>query len=256
MAPILVSLRLPDLLHFTTPSFIQLFRLCQLLIEYLLNVQNYLLDEQRSKEDELVQVLQKMIALKEKQKKREAGYVHKVSVLKKQLKYATEAIEVYEKYNGVVPRSRMRQDRERSKGRIHSEEEKEEERKHRGTSTKKGGKDKFPCTECSAVFKTGLYLQSHYKRRHPGKVPLDGEEEKEQEHVEHEQKRKVVSEKDDVPRKKEATAGTPQDQCYTRLSSVLRWPIDCPDDAHSSFGFFVSVLQPSPSRTWRSGSAT
>jgi len=38
----------------TDANFLQLFRLCQLLLEYLLNVQNYLLAGQTKKDQELL----------------------------------------------------------------------------------------------------------------------------------------------------------------------------------------------------------
>lgn len=48
-----------DAVYFSEGNFIQLFRICQLTIEYLLNVQNYLLESEQRKE----QQLQKQIEL-------------------------------------------------------------------------------------------------------------------------------------------------------------------------------------------------
>jgi hypothetical protein len=52
---ILSCIQLPDtdLAHFSPPNFLMLFRLCQLTIEYLLGVQNYLLNVVKHKDGEV-----------------------------------------------------------------------------------------------------------------------------------------------------------------------------------------------------------
>lgn len=124
-----------DLRHFTDANFIQLFRMCQLIIEYLLNVQNYLVGvsgQRNSQVEKFLLELQKHKAINQKKDERIKLLKHEVKSLKRELR-------AYE----------------RTAGRKATIVE---------ASEKTG---KFSCVMCRSHFYKEKYLAKHYAKRHP-----------------------------------------------------------------------------------------
>jgi len=138
-----------DLRYFTDANFMQLFRLTQLIIEYLINVQNFLLDCGNEKDKRNAELLAAHQAMQDKCKLKD----DKIRKLRSELKYARKVIRAYERtggapFAGVAPSS--------------------EETTNPGQQTADGF---HRCHLCRAVFMKNCYLQNHIRRRHPDEPP-------------------------------------------------------------------------------------
>ena len=131
-----------DLEQLTDANFLQLFRLSQLIIEYLLNVQNFLLASAKKKESTYEQVLAELESTRNELSQR----IESERGAKKELKYCRRVIKAYERNLG-----------QRYEAAILNQN------CLPSTSNK--------CLVCSSVFVSYDYLVGHYRRRHPNDEP-------------------------------------------------------------------------------------
>jgi len=135
-----------DLYGQSDSSIIQLFRLSQLIIEYLLNVQNYLLHAQKSKQKTYEAVTIQLSRAK-------AVMIDKEDLIDKQkqeIKYLKKIIKAHET-NG-------------SKANISNIPHHTQQTPNMSMDT---GGEVHQCMFCRSSFINAVYLQSHINRRHP-----------------------------------------------------------------------------------------
>ena len=144
-----------DLQFFTDANFIQLFRLCQLTVEYMLNVQECLLQK-------LKEAVAEGNAQKQTIKSLTASLSRKNDknkLLKKEIKYCRKAVDVYERSCGPLRHTArgfaLANDNQTNKS---------------GEVPQSGAPSKHRCDLCGSYFISLEYLRSHHLRRHPGSV--------------------------------------------------------------------------------------
>ena len=152
-----------DYLALTEPKFLQLFRISQLTLEYLVFVQNSLYSQLNHEKKEKKHVETRLESLKSKTKEKLLHQNEKIMILKKELEYQKKAGEIFE-------RAAMANEKHSIK--TIGKEEKLSSSSHPlepSVSMALQGAESsiFSCGECSSSFISYHYLMSHYHRRHP-----------------------------------------------------------------------------------------
>lgn len=134
-----------DLAQLTDANFLQLFRLTQLIIEYLLNVQNFLLASAKKKEATYEQIVYEL----ESTRAALAQRTESERAAKKELKHCRRVIKAYERNLGA----------------------KWNELSAAPNAAASTASTASKCAICGSVFVNHEFLVGHYRRRHPDEQP-------------------------------------------------------------------------------------
>ena len=159
-----------DMLHFTDDHFLKLFKLSQLTIEYLLNVQNALVSYANGLEGDCEAARQQVSAIDEKMH----GRSEEITILRRELRQRRKTIATYEAMLASNTHHRQ-QAMNAAAAQLQAQG---------GGGGGGGGAGQQPvsahvCEICSKAFVSADYLASHMARKHPEVKAADHAEEDE-----------------------------------------------------------------------------